>query len=80
MLIQTNAYTLVIVLDSIHVQSFHYLSVAWENMSLFLEADISSSVHIDNKGKDILILSEGPAQVLNDTTLSAEAKYSFNFT
>ena len=80
MLIQTNAYTLVIALDSIHVQSFHYLSVAWENMSLFLEADISSSVHIDNKGKDILILSEGPAQVLNDTTLSAEAKYSFNFT
>ena len=43
-------------------------------------ADISSSVHVDNKGKDILILGEGPAQVLNDTTLSAEAKYSFNFT
>ena len=43
-------------------------------------ADISSSVHIDNKGKDILILGEGPAQGLNDTTLSAEAKYSFNFT
>ena len=34
-----------------------------------------SCVHIDNKGKDILI----PKQGLDDTTLIAEAKYSFNF-
>ena len=39
-----------------------------------------SSVHIDNKDKDILILSEGPAQGLHDTTLTAEAKYLINFT
>ena len=25
-------------------------------------ADMSSSVHVDNKGKDILIISEGPTQ------------------
>ena len=43
-------------------------------------ADMSSSVHIDNKGKYILILAEGPTQRLDDTTLTAEAKYPINFT
>ena len=42
-------------------------------------ADMSSSVHIDNK-KNILILGEGPAQGLDDTTLITEAKYPINFT
>ena len=37
-------------------------------------ADMSSSVHIDNKEKDILILGEEPTQGLDDTTLTAEAK------
>ena len=41
---------------------------------------MSSSVHIDNKNKDILILSEGPTQGLDDTALTAEAKYPINFT
>ena len=41
---------------------------------------MSSSVHIDNKGKDILILCERPTQGLDDTTLTAEAKYPINFT
>ena len=35
-----------------------------------------SSVHIDNKNKDILILGE---QGLDDTTLTAEAKYPASF-
>ena len=39
----------------------------------------SSSVHIDNKKKDILILGMGPRQGLDDTTLTAEAQYSTNF-
>ena len=43
-------------------------------------ADTSSSVHIDNKNMDILILGEGPTQGLDDTTLTAEAKYPINFT
>ena len=33
---------------------------------------MSSSVHIDNKWIDILILGEGPTQRLDDTTLIAE--------
>ena len=40
---------------------------------------MSSSAHIDNKKKDILILGKGPAQRL-EHTLSAEQMYSINFT
>ena len=42
--------------------------------------DISSSLHADNKKKHILILGEGPTQILDGTTLTAEKKYSINFT
>ena len=37
--------------------------------------DMSSSVHIDNKKKDILTLGFCPKQGLDDTTLTAEAQY-----
>ena len=40
---------------------------------------MSSSMHIDNKG-DMLILGKGPTQGLDDTTLTAETQYLFNFT
>ena len=43
-------------------------------------ADMNSSVHIDNIGKDILILGDGLTQGLDDTTLKIEAIYSINFT
>ena len=39
-----------------------------------------SSMHVDNKGKDTLILWEGPTQGSDDTTLTAEAIYPINFT
>ena len=38
-----------------------------------------SSVHVDNKNKDIIIIGEGPTQELDDTTLTAEAEYANNF-
>ena len=41
---------------------------------------MSSSVNVDNKNKDIVILGEWPTQGLDDTTLTAEAKYPINFT
>ena len=41
---------------------------------------MSSSVHVNNKGKDILILGEETTQGLDDTILAAEAKYPINFT
>ena len=43
-------------------------------------ADISLSMRIDNKEKDILIIGKGPTQGLDDTTLTTEAKCHFNFT
>ena len=41
---------------------------------------MSSSVHIDHKGKVILILGEEPTHGLDDATLTAEAKYLINVT
>ena len=40
---------------------------------------MSPSLYIDNKKIDILILGEAPKQGLDDTTLTAEAKYPINF-
>ena len=40
---------------------------------------MSSSVHIDNKNKAIVIVGEGQSEGLDDTILTAEAKYPINF-
>ena len=40
---------------------------------------MSSSAHIDNKGKDILIVGKVPTQGLDGTTFTAEALYPINF-
>ena len=40
---------------------------------------MSSSVHVDNKKKGILILGKGPTQRLGEHSLSAEKMYSINF-
>ena len=37
-----------------------------------------SSVHFDNKGKDVLILGKGSTQGSDETALTAEVKYSIN--
>ena len=42
-------------------------------------ANMSSSVRIDNKKKDILILGKGRTQRLDYTMLTAEVQYSINF-
>ena len=41
---------------------------------------MSSSVRVDNKGKDILILGSGPTERLGEHSLTAEKMYSINFT
>ena len=46
---------------------------------LIFGVDMSSSIHIDNEKKDILILGRGPTQGL-EITLTAEKMYSINFT
>ena len=46
---------------------------------LIFGADMSTSIHIDNKKKDILVLGRGPTQGL-ESTLTAEKMYLINFT
>ena len=41
---------------------------------------MGSSVHVDNKKKDILTLGKGPTQGLGEHSLTAEKMYSVNFT
>ena len=48
-------------------------------MGNIFRADMTSFVHTNNKNKHILILGDGPIQKLDDTALTAEAKYPINF-
>ena len=50
-----------------------------QNVIIFV-ADMSSSVHMDNKEKDILVLGDRLTQGLDGTMQTAEKKYSINFT
>ena len=53
----------------------------WDKQANIFEADNSSSLHIDNKKKYILVyLVKVHQKKLSDTTATAEAKYSTNFT
>ena len=55
------------VLDYILVDIVLYLTVEQVKMLLFLELDMSSSVHIYYKGEDMLIIGKGPTKGLNHT-------------
>ena len=59
---------------------FLFIDVGYGKVTLSFGAEMSSYVFVDNKGKHILILGEGPTQGLDDTTLTAEAKYLINST
>ena len=41
---------------------------------------MNSCIHVDNKGKEILILGKGPTQGLGEHSLTAEKMHSVNFT
>ena len=47
---------------------------------IIFRVDMSSSVHVDNKGKEILILGKGPTHGLGEHSLTAEKMHSANFT
>ena len=55
---------------------FHEYSTNIDIFAQWVGADMSSSVHDGNKKKDILIFRNGPTDRLQDTTLTAERKYS----
>ena len=59
--------------------SFSFPGDGFGQNVLIFGADMSSSVHVDNKKKDILDLGKGPTQGL-EHTLTAEKMYSINFT
>ena len=58
---------------------FSLTNFDWSKNVVIFGVHISSSVHIDNEKKEILVLGEGPTQRLNNTTIAVEAKYSINF-
>ena len=51
----------------------------WGKNVIIFGVDMCSSVHANNKNKDVLILGKGQTQGLDNTTLTAEAEYSMNF-
>ena len=59
--------------------SFSFPSGGFGQNVLIFGADMSSSIHINNKKKNILLLGRGPTQGL-ESTLTAEKIYSINFT
>ena len=60
--------------------SFSFTGGGYGQNVIIFGADMNSSPHIDNKGKDILILGIGPTQGLGEHSLTAEKMYSINFT
>ena len=70
---------LVLALDSMPVHNFHGQMAAGVKILLLLELIIVFLCIFITK-KDILILVEVPTQGLDDTTITAEAKYPINFT
>ena len=61
------------------IGSFSFPGGEFGSNVIIFGVDTSSSVHVDNKKKDILILGKGPTQGL-EHTLTAEKMYSINFT
>ena len=59
--------------------SFSFPGGGFGQNVLIFGVHMSSSIHIDNKKKDILVLGRGPTQGL-ESTLTAEKMYSINFT
>ena len=63
-----------------HIHNFNYQTGTGAKMSVFLELTIVLLCMLIIKKKDILFLGGSLAQGLHDTTITAEAKYSINFT
>ena len=59
--------------------NFSYPSGGFSNNAIIFGVGMSSSVHVDNKKKCILILGDSATQRLDGTTLAAEKMYSINF-
>ena len=58
---------------------FSFPNFDWGKNSIIFGIDMSSSVHANNKNKNILILFKGQTKELENTPLTAKAEYSINF-
>ena len=59
--------------------SFSFPGSGFGQNIIIFGVDMNSSLHIDNKGKDILMLGREPTQRLGEHSLTAEKMYSINF-
>ena len=59
--------------------TFLFLNFEWSKFVAVFGVDSGSSFHIDNKKNDILVLVKSQSQGLDNTTITAEAGYSINF-
>ena len=60
--------------------SFSFPGGGYGQNVIIFGVDMNSSIHVDNKRKDILILGKGPTEGLGENSLTAEKMYSINFT
>ena len=60
--------------------SFSFYGSGFGQNVIIFGAGMSSSVHVDNKGKDFLIFGSLPTEGLGEHSLTAEKMYSINFT
>ena len=58
------------------IGTFLFPDVSFSQNMIIFGVDMSSSVHIDNKAKYILVLGEDPTQGLDGTTLTVEKKFN----
>ena len=63
----------------IETSSFSFPGGGYGQNVIIFGVDMNSSIHADNKGKDILVLGKSPARGLSEHSLTAEKLYSINF-
>ena len=59
---------------------FSLLNGKWGKYVIIFRVDSSSSFHVIIRTKDTLLLGEDPTDEIDDATITAEIKYSINFT
>ena len=79
-LIQINIFILNIGIGLDSRSLCSHASFDWGKNTIIFGVVSSSSVHIDNNKKAILVLGKGPTQELDDTTITTKAKYFVSFT
>ena len=61
-------------------ESFPFPGIGFGKNVIIFGVGMNSSVHVDNKGKEILILGKGSTQGLGEHSVTAEKMYSIKFT